>query len=105
MVNKTDPYADGYNQGFDDYKAGKKRKPHALKNLKKLVMMRSQDVERYVQAYHQGYEAAVRKSRLQSESRQASQQRENPEEQINRRMNRLRSLRKKRNRGGPEREL
>lgn len=101
----TDPYADGYNQGFDDYKAGKKRKPHALNNLGKMVMMRSQDVERYVQAYNQGYEAAVRKSRLESESHQASQQRENPEQQTKWRMNRLRSLRKKRDRGGPEREL
>lgn len=104
-MNTSDPYANGYNQGFDDYKAGKKRKPNALKNLGKLVMMSSEDVGRYVQAYHQGYESAVRETRLYNESREDSQQIDSSQEQVSQRMKRLRSLRKKRQRGGSEREL
>lgn len=73
---KNDPYAEGYSQGFSDYEQGKPRLPHDTSRLLKFVLMSSRDVEGYVQAYHQGYEAAVRQKRNQRNRHHANRERD-----------------------------
>lgn len=104
---KQDPYAEGYNQGFSDYQAGKARKPHALSRLKKFILMRGQEVGSYVRAYHQGYEASVRKGHIeQAGRRQADERADRPhsDRDVKRRLGKLRRRRHQRRRDEPGRE-